>query len=232
MRLGITRAQSQFDHLMDKAAIKGIELVSLPIIKTEAVNFDWPVRFETTGKVWIMFTSSNAVNYFFEQLDNLDGSLPDDYSIAAVGKKTAERVKQFGYSVSFIPSDTYGELLFTEFADHVAKAGDLVIFPRGEKVNFEPAEILDNAKIIYIPIVCYKTLKIDVSKEQTGQFKSDDYILFTAPSTVNAYHNQHGQPVAKPIALGRSTASAMNEFGWYGFVTMKKADIDTVLEYL
>ena len=56
--------------------------------------------------------------------------MTDNYRVAAVGAKTADRLLQFGHTASFLPSDSYGELLFTEFIDGFGREGDVVIFPR------------------------------------------------------------------------------------------------------
>ena len=232
MRLGITREAARLTTLLKRANARGVEIVPLPVTGNNPLDFEWPSQISPNEVDWVIFTSANGVQGFFDGLNKLGLKMENGTRYAAIGNKTSEALGKLGLSASFIPSDAYGSILFEEFADDIAKSNETVIYARGWQVNFDPAELFRSCEIRYVPVVCYETLPRTVEPNIVDSFGVDDYILFTAPSAIRSYHRQFGKPVAKPIAIGRSTAAAMNEHGWFGFVTMKQTDIDNVLEYV
>lgn len=218
--------------LRERALSKGIEVIALPITTSRSVNFSWPTRTNPETIDWVFFTSAQGVTSFFDRLSDLGIRLGQTVRYAVIGRKTAQVLESYGFGSSFEPSESYGRALFEEFAQDAARGGERVIYARAHDVNYDPADLFRELRIDYVPIVCYRTVPRPVSRKLVDQFSGGDYILFTAPSTIAAYHQQFGEPSATPIAIGRSTASAMSEYAWSGFVTMKKAEIDKVTEYL
>jgi uroporphyrinogen-III synthase len=202
-RLGVTRPLSQLRDLSQRAAERGIEIVPLPVISS-----------------------------FLNRLHDLNITLHKQTRFAAVGEKTAEVIELFGYAVSLVPSESYGQALFEELAISIAKSGQVVLYARAEDAIFDPSELLADNGIEYHSLICYMTVPRELSKDAVLQFSSNDYILFTAPSTVRSYHQQFGPPRAKAIAIGNSTSTEMWKHGWTGFSFMTKPDINLVLEYV
>lgn len=231
-RLAVTRPPAQLSELALKAAAKGIEVVPLPLISIHEVAFDWPSGLDITRVDWIFFTSANGVSSFLHRLDELEMHLSPSTRFAAVGLKTAAALAQNGLRVSFMPSDAYGQLLFEEFSDKMLQPGQTLVYARGREVNYDPTALFGAKNVNYYAVCCYETVAQAVTTESVARLTEQDFILFTAPSTVDSYAAQYGKPVARPIAIGRSTASQMNQYGWFGFITMKHADITTILEYL
>ncbi len=232
MRLGITREAARLATLLKRANARGVEIVPLPVTSNNPLDFTWPSQISHSEIDWVLFTSANGVQGFFDGLKKLGLKIENGTRYAAIGSKTAEALGKLGLSASFVPSDAYGSILFEEFVDGVAQGKETVVYARGWQVNYDPTELFKSHEIRYVPVVCYETLPQTVEPDIVASFGPDDYILFTAPSAIRSYQRQFGKPVAKPIAIGRSTAAAMNEQGWFGFVTMKEADIDNVLEYV
>jgi uroporphyrinogen-III synthase len=231
-RLAVTRTSSQLSDLAAHAAARGIELVPLPLISVNPVPFDWPSSLPIEQVDWIFFSSANGVTTLLHRLDQLGLHLAPSVRIAAVGSKTADVLGMNGIKVHFIPSDAYGQLLFEEFAEKELRPGQTLLYARGKSVNFDPQTLFAGKPVTYYAVTCYETVTQPVTAETVARLSSEDFILFTAPSTVDSYAEQYGKPLAKPIAIGRSTAAQMNQYGWFGFITMKHADITTILEYL
>lgn len=232
LRLGVTRPPEQLTDLCLRAAGRNVTVVPLPLIASIDELFDWPDNLPVKNVDWVVFTSAQGVTSFFRRVEQLRLSLPDRTKYAVVGAKTARALTDLDRVVDFQPSDSYGQLLFEEFVDFIATPTDTVIYARAAEVNYDPAGLFERKGLTYVPIICYRTVSQTVESGSVAQLTNDDYILFTAPSTVDAYQEQFGKPLARPIAIGRSTAAQMNEYGWSGFITMKNADIDNVLEYL
>lgn len=231
-RLAVTRPPEQLVDLARQAAERGVEVVPLPVIATRPFPFLWPEALAPESLQWILFSSANAVEAFFTRIGELALSLPESIQFGAVGDKTADALKARGLTVSFVPSDAYGELLFTEFLDGVVKPGEQVMYARARDINFDPHVLFAEHKIAYHPVICYETVVRLVDPELVSNLAPDDYILFTAPSTVRAFHEQFGKPKARPIAIGRTTGSEMNRYGWAGVRWMNTPVIEQVLEYL
>lgn len=232
MRLAVTREASKVVGLAKKAEADGIELVPLPFLLVRQKSFTLPGGFDIAKVDWVLFSSANGVRSFFAGLKQLGLSTPDDCKMAAVGGRTAAVLSGQGFETAFMPSVAEGKHLFEEFIDHHASEPTTVIYARGAEVNFDPASLFDRSGAAYYPIVCYETLTRPVDPEAVRSLNEKDHILFTATSTVDAYHSQFGAPRAKAIAIGRTTAARMESCGWSVFKIMRHADIDTVLENL
>lgn len=81
---------------------------------------------------WLILTSTNAVDYFFErlgsQLQDVRGLMA--IKIAVVGEKTAQRLKQRGLQPDFVPPDFVADAMVVNFPESVA--GKKILFPRVE----------------------------------------------------------------------------------------------------
>ncbi len=231
-RLGVTRSRAQLAELAQEAASRGIEVIPLPVIATQTVAFDWPQNVDPKNVNWVVFSSAVGVTSFFERLQQLGIRLADSVQIAAVGDKTGDALKHFGYTAGHISAKPYGHILFEELAVSIVRPGQTVLYARAADVNFDPVELLAQHGIDYHPVVCYETIPQKVSEGVVQEFSDSDYILFTAPSTVRSYHEQFGPPTAKAIAIGNSTSSEMWKLGWAGFSWLSKPDINLVLEYI
>ena len=232
MRLAVTREASNFAGLAEKAKAAGIELAPLPFLLVRRNSFTVPAGLDMAKVGWVLFSSANGVRSFFSGLKQLGVSIPDDCRMAAVGGPTAAALSEEGFEAGFVPSVAEGKYLFEEFIERHASAPTTVVYARGAEVNFDPTSLFERSKADYYAIICYETLTQPVDPEVVRSLSENDYILFTAPSTVDAYHGQFGAPRAKAIAIGRTTASRMESCGWTVFRIMQKADIDTVLENL
>lgn len=81
---------------------------------------------------WLILTSSNGVNYFFERLLTLgkDSRALSGVKIAVVGKKTAMSLKERGLNPDFIPPDFVADSLVEHFPEPLAEKN--ILFPRVE----------------------------------------------------------------------------------------------------
>ena len=230
MRLMITRSEQQLTDLAHRAAARGIEIQPLPLIEFEPVTFDWPPLTRNERVDWIAFTSANGVETFFATLADQYQDLDSAIKLAVIGSRTESALRAAGHSPDYVASQAYGETLFRELASGIVHPGYTLVYARPESVSFDPEAVLDEAAIEYIPLICYRTRQEQVDPKLVDGLSGDDYILFTAPSTVYSYHRQFGCPTATPIAIGETTGSAMRACGWEATKALPRPDIDSVLE--
>jgi len=230
-RLAITRQLSQLDEIAETALARGIELVSLPLLKTEYLKFN--IDDDIVRRLdWLFFTSANGVRAFFDRLEELNIPLAHNTLIASLGKKTSEAISDFGLKVDFMPKEPYGKNLFLEFIGDIASSEEAVLFSRAKKIVYDPEYIFNLAGIKYYSVVSYETTEGDVPGRNVSALAASDFILFTAPSAVRSYHKKFGPPVARSIAIGKTTAREMSLHNWQIFKIMDIPDVDLVLDYV
>lgn len=232
MRLAVTRDKQRLASLTEQANLRKVQVVALPLLDYVPVAFEFPQDFDPTEIDWLFFTSANGVTAFLDRMKKLGLTLSGKTKISVVGKKTGEAVANSGLTVDFVPSENYGHIMFNEFAASYSGSNCTVLYARGEQVNFDPAQMFENTTVTYNSVVCYRAVPGEINNELVDNLGAGDYLLFTAPSTVSAYHTRFGLPRAKTIAIGRTTESEMKKFGWQAFAVMSEADIDKVWEYM
>lgn len=231
MRLGVTRSAEQLRDLTHAAAVRGITIVPVPVIKTRALPFSWPLNC-TDKPDWVVVSSAAGVRSF---LDGCAALKPTDYrefKYAAIGEKTGDALREAGIAPKVVSTRAYGETLFEELAAAHIRPGQTVVYARGVEVNYDPADLLASRQIRYYPVICYETIPLSVDRKIIDSFSGRDYLLFTAPSAVRAFHRQFGVPKMSIIAMGTTTGAEMARFGWPLPLFLTQPDISTVLEQL
>jgi uroporphyrinogen-III synthase len=81
---------------------------------------------------WLILTSTNAVDYFFQRLEEVTGerAFYSNIKIAVVGEKTAQRLLKMGLEPDFMPPNFVADSLVAYFPEPLA--GLRILFPRVE----------------------------------------------------------------------------------------------------
>ena len=123
---------SQFSELLQQQGAKVIEMPALVISPPSS----WEQLDQAIANLldfdWLILTSSNGINYFFERLlaQGKDARALAGVKIAVVGKKTAQSLKDCGLMPDFIPPDFVADSLVEHFPELLE--GKKVLFPRVE----------------------------------------------------------------------------------------------------
>lgn len=131
----VTRAagqSSQFSYSLQNYGAKVIEMPTIEIVAPSS----WGELDRAIAALnefdWLILTSTNAVDYFFErlasQLQDLRGL--SAIKIAVVGEKTAQRLRQRGLQPDFIPPEFVADAMVVNFPE--SNAGKKILFPRVE----------------------------------------------------------------------------------------------------
>ncbi len=154
---------------------------------------------------WVVFTSVNGVEYVFERLFamGLDARTFGSAQAAAIGRTTADRLKQSGIKADIVAVVESSAGLLDEFAK-LEMAGKKVLLPRAEHASDEFSERLEKMGARVERIAVYKTVEID-----PGDIDFDfiDRVVFTSGSTVRAFVNRYGAAPAgvEAFCLGLPT---------------------------
>lgn len=230
MQVAVTRAADQLAQLMSVAADRQITIVPLPVTRIESVSFQWPDNLPVDQIDWLVFSSVNGVTHFFRRIKQLQVGLSRHVKIAAVGDRTAAALQERGWNVQLVPDEARGDVMFDELVSRLSP-GSIVVYPQAETIACNPRQKLFTAGARYIPVVCYRSTPQTLDRCIVDGLAERDVILFTAPSSVAAFDAQFGRPRPRILAIGTTTAAALQERGWEHRI-MKEAHVDSVLEYV
>lgn len=188
----LTRSLEQSKDLVKLLGDEQINFIIAPVIKIIPLSMTDELKqiFENINQFdFILFTSSNAVRYFFYFLLNLYQKIHsiNRPKFACIGEKTAKTLQTYGFKADFIGQTRTGKEFLEAFLDHYGNIKKSKIFlPVSELANIEKYELLKKTgwEVIVQPI--YKTVKNSlISQEVIQQIKErQDLILtFFSPST-------------------------------------------------
>jgi uroporphyrinogen III methyltransferase / synthase len=123
---------SQFRNLLEHQGGQVIEMPALVISPPSSWDDLDNAIAHLSHFDWLILTSSNGVDYFFERLlaQGKDARALAGVKIAVVGKKTAASLKQHGLQPDFIPPNFVADSLVESFPEPLE--GKKVLFPRVE----------------------------------------------------------------------------------------------------
>ena len=113
----VTRAREQASELRARLDALGADVIELPTISIEPLDFTMPVL---TDVGWLVFTSVNGVDAFFDRgLDpaGLDTRALAGVKIAAIGPSTERALLARGIRVDITPERSVAESLLDAFPD-------------------------------------------------------------------------------------------------------------------
>ncbi|NOU96002.1 uroporphyrinogen-III C-methyltransferase [Paenibacillus sp. LMG 31456] len=193
-RILVTRARSQASELVSQIEELGGEAVEFPVIRTQAPTKSDAIVALTEALQrlyefdWIIFTSVNGVEQFFEQLrlNRIDVRTLGKARIAAVGPKTADALFNRGLLVEALPAKFQGdELLSSIEAD--LKSGQRVLLATADIAKeYLPAKLREKGLTVTEVDVYETVLETDGGTEviELLQQKAIHIITFTSSSTV------------------------------------------------
>ncbi|MEI8342043.1 MAG: uroporphyrinogen-III C-methyltransferase, partial [Verrucomicrobiota bacterium] len=145
-KIVVTRSRTQAGGLSSGLRALGAEVIEIPVIRIEPpsdlMEFGQLVQ-DSHGYDWIIFSSPNGVNAFFEMFYKIydDAREIGGVKIAAVGPATAQRVKDFHLKVDIQPSEYVAESILREFQKQGSVENEriLVIRPEVTRDSLAPA---------------------------------------------------------------------------------------------
>lgn len=190
----ITRSvgqSSQFAHLIAAAGAIAIEMPALEI----GPPSDWEALDNAIASLsqfdWLILTSSNGINYFFERLMALgkDARTLANLKIAVVGEKTAQSLKNHSLQPDFIPPNFIADSLVEDFPEQLA--GKKVLFPRVESGGRENLiREFRNRGAEVVEVAAYQSCcpsSVSPSAELALQSGTVDIITFASAKTVKFF---------------------------------------------
>jgi uroporphyrinogen III methyltransferase/synthase len=182
---------------------------------------------------WLVFTSGNAVRYFWERLVAAELGIAPHYNlrIAAVGSATTQLLAEKGFEIDFFPDEFTGEQLALGLGDLTEKK---VLLPRAKIGRPEIVNLLQEQGALVTDIPLYDTITADPDPETLSELeKGIDAVTFTSPSSVRNFMKIVGQfAKLSPITIaciGPSTAAEAEEYGLTVDIVPENYTIDDLI---
>ena len=154
---------------------------------------------------WLILTSANGVNYFFDRLNTLgyDARALGKIKIAVVGRKTASVLRERQLNPDFIPPNYVADSLIANFPEDIT--GQKILFPRVETGGRDTLvkELSDRgAEVVEVPAYQSKCPdKIDPQAWQALKQKQIDVVTFASSKTVTNFYRLLQQTAGSTEAI-------------------------------
>lgn len=237
----VTRAREQASDLVRQLSHLGAHCLEYPMIAIAPTEdfrpLDTAIQ-EMHAYQWIIFTSVNGVNCFFERLYHNGGDARSlgHISTACIGPATAERLMQFGIKSDIVPKSYRAEAIIEAFQKEDIK-NKRILLPRAKEARpILPVELRKMGAAVD-EISVYNTQRVEEEKSdaliESMEKGEIDLVTFTSSSTVRNFKarlpvDQFDQLIRKTTfaSIGPITSDTAAEMGFQIEVTADEYTID------
>ena len=192
----ITRATNQSENFVKALESYGAQVLSCPTIEIrEPESYD---RLDEAidhlyGYDWLIFTSTNAVEFFLRRLAHQSRNVSDldELKVCAIGAATAERLRAAQVHVDLTPVQSKAEGVFAALSEFLGGVDQLrnlnVMVPRAAVARDHLPKALEEAGARVDIVTSYQTAvpaDLDRGRLSAMLAGSADCIAFTSSSTV------------------------------------------------
>ncbi len=242
-RVVVTRTRAQASGLSRQLRTLGADVMEIPTIRIEQSQGENLREFasmvvDAHTYDWIIFTSPNAVDFFFSAFYKLrsDAREIGGVRIAAVGPGTAAKLKEYHMATDLMPKKHVAEALAEAFLEEIGSVENTtMLWVRAEGARDVLAESLNKAGAILDEAIAYRT--VPETSDPTGavaRFREEgaDIITFTSASTLECFLDLGlSIPEECQIAsIGPITSAAIRENGYEPAVEADSHDIPGLVD--
>jgi uroporphyrinogen III methyltransferase / synthase len=246
-RIVVTRTREQASQLSRQLLELGAEVLEIPTIRIAAPTDRHALAdalLELNSYDWLVFTSPNGVNTFFEFFFKAFEDMRDigGVKIAAVGPATAAKLRELHLKVDLTPP----EYVAGKIADALTKYESIenlkILLLRAEVAGKELPKKLEELGAIVDDVACYKT--VPETEDRNGAAASlldagADWITFASASSVENFHARFNLnelltkfPGTKLASIGPETSKAIAHLGLKPTVEAKEHTIEGLVKAL
>ncbi len=239
-RILVTRARAQASEFADLLEANGAEVIQFPTIRIQPITIDSKDIPAPDKYDWVIFTSVNAVEIFYERLreNGKDVRVFGGTKICAVGPKTVEALNDIGIQPDLVPTHSRGSAIAAEIEDI---SGKKILLPRAKIATADLPNGLRERGAHVDDVPLYDTVK--VASENQDEIETDllngsiDLATFTSSSTVTNFLEMFPAHIPETLltdvqvaVIGPETQKTAIEQGIQVDVVAKKATIESLVE--
>ena len=232
-RIVVTRTRDQAGALSEELRALGADAYELPTIRIEPpadlLEFGQLVQ-DCHTYDWIVFTSPNGVNAFFEMFFKIydDAREIGGVRIAAVGPATAARIRDFHLHVDLQPKEFVAEAVLKAFQKDHTVENEKILIVRPEKARNVLSTGLANMGAIVDEAIAYRTVP-ETDAAGIARFRKEgaDLIAFASSSAVENFAALK-LPLPSGLlmaSIGPATSQTLRELGLPVDIEAKRHDI-------
>ncbi len=190
----ITRAREQsgdFATQLEKLRAEVIEFPTIEIVPP----FRWGEVDRAIDQLksydWIIFTSANGVNFFWQRAKEKGKRLrlPSSLKVCAIGPATANQIKGKEISVDYMPKEFIAEAILKGF-EKMAMKGKRILLARAKKARDVLPKGLRELGAEVDVVAVYRTIRPRGGSKRLRRLLTEgeiDVIAFTSSSTVDHF---------------------------------------------
>ena len=209
----ITRTHEQSGDFSTQLKKLGAEVIEFPTIDivppTRWKELDQAID-RLTSYDWIIFTSANGVNFFWQRFKERGKSLhlPLSLKVCAIGPATANRLKRKGVSVPYVPKEFIAESILDGFKK-AQMEGKRILLARAKKARDVLPKGLKKMGAEVDVVEVYRTVRPKGGSKRMKNLLTEgeiDVITFTSSSTVNHFADLLKKEYLKSLVKGIAIA--------------------------
>jgi glutamate-1-semialdehyde 2,1-aminomutase len=218
----VTRPRRQSQPLADALRELGATVVEAPAIAIEPPS-DFQALDEAISRLatydWLVFTSVNAVESFFDRLSEArpEAKTP---KLAAIGPATEESLRERGLRADVVPEKHVAEELFRAIAERGEVKKKRFLLPRADIAREALPELLRTEGATVDTVVAYQTVPAGEEMRRASELVERgavDAVTFTSASTARSFF-AHVDPrgfekCARAFSIGPITSTALRSLG-------------------
>jgi uroporphyrinogen III methyltransferase / synthase len=229
-RIVVTRPREQAGELVEALEQLGAYVIEAPTVRivppTDYAALDQACA-EVGSYDWVVFTSANGVDYFFQRLQAspLDVRALAGVRLCAIGPGTAERLARHCLKVDLMPAEFRAEAVVEALRAAGDLAGKRFLLPRADIARELLTEELRRSGAEVTEVTAYRSVPVDADENEPDIYrmlldKTVDVMTFTSASTVRNFVRRHGQEAVADLlhsvaiaSIGPVTAEAAQQCG-------------------
>ncbi|WP_315116162.1 uroporphyrinogen-III C-methyltransferase [uncultured Clostridium sp.] len=211
----VTRSKEQAGELIEKLRDLGAQTTEINAIKIVNTGENLNSYMDKLSQYdFILFTSVNAVNIFFDYLVEKEYDIRNiKGKFAVIGPATEKALIKRGIKPEIMAEEFVAEDLFNKIKPHV-KEGDKILLPRSAQAREYLVEALIEEKTLVDEVTTYSIAKGDLPEGEI--FDNVNIVLFTSPSIVRNMIDMVGVEAIKSkecLAIGPITSKELQKHG-------------------
>jgi len=213
-RVLVTRSRNQasvFSEMINDLGGEPIEFPTIDIVPPDDYTpLDMAIT-RVTEFDWIIFTSVNAVQSFYERLllNKMDFRQLNGIRICAIGPKTKEALENYGLLVDYVPGEYRAEAIIEKMQSENLN-GKKILLPRADIARKILPESLKSLGADVEEVVAYKTVNGDGKVDEVRNLLINNkitIITFTSSSTVKNFVSMFNKDELPKLLQGVKLAS-------------------------